>query len=223
MRAHILQHIWFEDGGAINEILLERGFEIGVTQFDKGDALAPIEGIDLLVIMGGFMSANDEDKYDWLKPEKAFIKRAIQNGVKTIGICLGAQLIASSLGAKVYKNAQKEIGWHKITAVSGSFLPDQALVFHWHGETFDLPNGAKRIASSAACANQAFTIGKHVVALQFHLETTPKSAKLLVENCRDELVEAPYIQSEREILNAPTENYKAIRLAAEAALDYLLG
>ncbi|MDR2152778.1 MAG: gamma-glutamyl-gamma-aminobutyrate hydrolase family protein [Helicobacteraceae bacterium] len=262
MKARILQHIWFEDGGTIVEILRDRSFEIDVTRFDMGEKPPPIEtlnAIDLLVIMGGFMSANDEDKYDWLKPEKELIKRAIDSGVKTLGICLGAQLIAASLGAKVYPNAQKEIGWHKVTAAPlspadqdlppsdrgdqtfaqnhnatapdnsslspvdrAAFLPHETLAFHWHGETFDLPRGAKLVASSAACKNQAFTIGRHVIALQFHLETTPNGAKLLVENCCDELIDAPYIQNESEILNAPSENYAALKRVMTAALDYLL-
>ncbi|MDR1912146.1 MAG: type 1 glutamine amidotransferase, partial [Helicobacteraceae bacterium] len=202
MRAHILQHIWFEDSGTIGEILRDRGYEISVTRFDKNETLPPLENIDVLIIMGGFMSANDEDKYVWIKGEKAFIKNAIESGVKTLGICLGAQLIASALGAKVYKNKQKEIGWYKIVAKNQSFLPREALVFQWHGETFDLPIGAKLLASSEACENQAFCFGKNTIALQFHLETTPRSAKLLCENCRDELINAPYIQSEERILSA---------------------
>jgi GMP synthase-like glutamine amidotransferase len=222
MRAHILQHIWFEDGGTIAEILQERGFEITVTRFDKDDNLPPIEGIDLLVIMGGFMSANDEDKYEWIKPEKVFIAQAAQSGVKTLGICLGAQLIAAAFGAKVYKNTQKEIGWHKITAFNNSFLPPEALVFQWHGETFDLPQGAKPIASSAACKNQGFALGKNAIALQFHLETTPNGAKALVENCRGELISAPYIQSESDILNAPCKNYESVKNITRDLLRYLL-
>jgi GMP synthase-like glutamine amidotransferase len=223
MRAHIFQHIWFEDSGSIAEILRERGFEIGVTRFDKNEPLPPLENIDLLVIMGGFMSANDENLFAWLKTEKVFIKNAIKKGVKVLGICLGAQLIASALGAKVYTNKQKEIGWHKITAKSELFLPKEPLVFHWHGETFDLPNGARLLASSAACENQAFAIGKNAIALQFHLETTPRSAKLLVENCRNELVQAPFIQSEEQILNAPLENYGAIERIMRDLITVLCG
>ncbi|MDR1451607.1 MAG: gamma-glutamyl-gamma-aminobutyrate hydrolase family protein [Helicobacteraceae bacterium] len=222
MKARILQHIWFEDCGTIAEALRDRGFEIAVTRFDDGDKLPPIEAIDLLVIMGGFMSANDEDMYDWLKAEKAFIKRAIETGVKTFGICLGAQLIASALGAKTYKNAQKEIGWHKITACGDSFLPPEALAFHWHGDTFDLPEGATLAASSAVCENQAFTIDDNVIAFQFHAEVTPSGVRLLIENCRDELIDAPYIQSEIDMLNAPTENYQNVRPIVNAALSYLL-
>jgi GMP synthase-like glutamine amidotransferase len=223
MRAHFLQHIWFEDGGTIVEILRDRGFEISSTQFDEDESLPlAVDDIDLLVVMGGFMSVNDEDEYPWLKTEKAFIGQAIEKGVKVLGICLGAQLIASALGAKVYKNAQKEIGWHKIYAKANSFLPEEALVFHWHGETFDLPNGAICLASSAACKNQAFISGDNVVALQFHLETTREGAKLLVENCRDELINAPYIQSPDEILNAPAENYQTIKKIMANLLSFLL-
>ncbi|GHV07927.1 amidotransferase [Campylobacterota bacterium] len=227
MRAHILQHIWFEDSGTIAELLQELGWTITVTQFDREGILPKsIDEIDLIVIMGGFMSVNDEDQFGWLGEEKQWIKNAIEAGKKVLGICLGAQLIASSLGAGVRKNPQKEIGWHAIAAsaeaVSRGLFPQTATVFHWHGESFDLPDEAVLLASSAACQNQAFAIGSSVIGLQFHLETTPKTAKLLVENCENELVNAPYIQSKEAILNCDAANYNAIRVMMSGLLGYLL-
>jgi GMP synthase-like glutamine amidotransferase len=142
-----------------------------------------------------------------------------------LGICLGAQLIASCLGARVYPNARKEIGWFPVEAVPAPAecfrLPAVSTVFHWHGETFDLPAGAHRIARSAACENQGFQLGARVIGLQFHLETTPASAAELIAHGREELVTAPYVQTEPEIVGAPPAAYAAINGMMHALLDYL--
>ena len=224
MRAHIIQHIWFEDSGTISEILKERGWVITVSQIDNGDQLPQtLENIDLLVIMGGFMSAYDEINYPFLRDEKMLIKMAAQQGIKTLGICLGAQLIASAFGANVYPNTHKEIGWLDIKSTQNCpFLPTKLTVFQWHGDTFDLPPSAELLASSEICKNQAFMINSSVIALQFHLEVTPKTVLQLVNNCREELIDAPYIQSEEVILNAPQENYANIKSIMSNLLDFLL-
>jgi GMP synthase-like glutamine amidotransferase len=171
------------------------------------------------------MSVNDEATLPWLVPEKRFIRAAIEHGTPVLGICLGAQLIASALGAKVYSNGDREIGWLDIEATATSAqtfrFPARTRVFHWHGETFDLPRGAVRLARSAACANQAFQLGGHVIGLQFHLETTPQSARELAANCRDELVEARYVQSEATILAEPATTYAQTNALMEQVLDHL--
>jgi GMP synthase-like glutamine amidotransferase len=177
--------------------------------------------------MGGPMSVNDEDDFPWLVSEKQFIREAINAGKPVLGICLGAQLIASAAGARVYRNSVKEIGWFPIYGTSSedgaifSFLPS-VKVFHWHGETFDLPSGATRLAKSDGCENQAFQIGKSVIGLQFHLETTPKAAREIVSHCRDELVPSRYIQTKEEILSAKRETYKSINQMMDSVLSFLL-
>lgn len=208
-----MRHIWFEDSGTISQILRRKGFAITSTSFDLNERLPDdYESIDFLIIMGGFMSVNDEDEFVWLKEEKRFIKMMIDRGKIILGICLGAQLIANILGAKIYKNKDKEIGWHEVTsATRNKFIPQKFLAFHWHGETFDLPEGALLLASSAACQHQAFLYGNRVLALQFHLETTEKTANLLSENCGDELTGGQFIFTRKQIQNAPSRYYQRLR------------
>jgi len=226
MRAHYLQHVPFEGLGSIESWLQNAGYEISNTQFFNSGILPGIDEIDLLVVMGGPMSVNDEPEHPWLVEEKKFIKSIIEAGKPVLGICLGAQLIANSMGGKVFSNSEKEIGWFPIEAVDPDSstvfrFPKEAVVFHWHGETFSLPAGAVQIAKSKGCNNQAFQIGGNVIGLQFHLETTPESAQAIVENCRDELVEGLYIQSEAEILSTPKERYSSINSLMGSILEYL--
>ncbi len=204
-----------------------RGATITYTRFFSGEVIPALDGIDLLVVMGGPMSVNDEATLPWLVAEKSAIREAVRDGIPLLGVCLGAQLIASALGARVYPNRTKEIGWHPISAVDGGAdtfrLPAECRVFQWHGETFDLPRGAVRIAASAACANQAFQLGRRVLALQFHLETTPATAEAMLVHCRDELVPAPCVQREHDIRAATTADYARINALAGEVLDYLVG
>lgn len=227
MRAHHLQHVPFEGLGSIEPWLQDAGYEISRTQFFNSRYLPDIGDIDLLVILGGPMSVNDEAKHPWLVKEKEYIRGAIESGKPVLGICLGAQLIANSLGGEVFASSEKEIGWFPIEAVnseSSSFFqfPKEIEVLHWHGETFSLPKDAVRIAKSKNCENQAFQIGGNVIGLQFHLETTPLSAQAIVENCRDELVEGEYIQSELKILSAPQKYYSSINRLMDKVLEYLV-
>jgi len=225
MKVHVLQHVHFEGMGSIESWLSERGAEIQFTRLFDSPILPDPEHPDLIVAMGGPMSVNDEADLPWLKQEKSFISTAIGAGKAVLGICLGAQLIASALGARVYPGPQKEIGWFDIESTSNSpdlfRFPTRATVFHWHGETFDLPPGASRLASSAGCENQAFQIGRRVMGLQFHLETTPQSAQSLIVNCRDELVDGLFIQSEEELRQIPAASYAGINSLMAEVLAYL--
>jgi len=225
MKVHVLQHVPFEGLGSIASWLLAKRASVSYTHFYAESALPKLNGIDLVIAMGGPMSVNDESTLPWLRMEKQFIRDAVVQGIPVLGVCLGAQLIANALGSRVYQNAQKEIGWFPIEATPGSAevfrFPDTCLVFHWHGETFDLPNGAVRLARSAACENQAFQVGKRVIGLQFHLETTPESSKSLLVNCKDELVHGPYIQTESQLRDAPGAAYREINTLMEKVLSYL--
>ncbi len=208
MRIHYLQHVFFEDLSSIDLILRVKGHELTATHLYEGEQLPSVKEIDWLIVMGGPMGIHDEAKYPWLNAEKLFIKKAIESNKIVLGICLGAQLIADALGARVYQNKHREIGWFNISrspelydTVLSEIIPDQMEVFHWHGDTFDIPQGAKAIAASEACQNQGFIINNRVAGFQFHLETTLQSAKALINNCRDELDKSQYVQTESEILS----------------------
>src|SRR5262249_47695751 len=136
-----------------------------------------LQEIDLVVVLGGPMNIYEEDKFPWLIAEKKFIRQAIEEKLAVLGLCLGSQLIADVLGAKIYPNDEKEIGWFPVEVTEAalkhrlfSHWPNFFTPFHWHGDTFDLPEGAIHLARSQACRNQAFLYQDRVVGLQFHLE-----------------------------------------------------
>jgi GMP synthase-like glutamine amidotransferase len=215
MRAHYLQHASFEGLGSIDPWLKSTGYEITVTKFYEATSLPNPDELDLLIVMGGPMSVNDEENFPWLRSEKHFIRHTIESGKAVLGICLGAQLIASALGESVYPNRRKEIGWFPVTGISHEDeslfrFPPSIEVFHWHGDTFDLPEDAVHLARSEACENQAFQYGDNVIGLQFHLETTPETARAIVSNCRTELLPSKFVQPETIILDQSPEKYEAI-------------
>lgn len=201
-------HVPFEGPGIIAQWAGEQGHSLHYTRFYENDPLPDPSAADLLVIMGGPMDVFDFHVHPWMEDEISWVKEFINTGKPVLGICLGAQIIATALGEEVYPGEHKEIGWHNLRFFPslGDYkictdLPDTRKVFHWHGDTFNIPEGAIRIAGSQAFPNQGFIYANQVVALQFHLEVTTESVKELVDNCRDELVEGPYIQSEKEILS----------------------
>jgi len=179
MRVAAFRHVPFEDLGLIRASLEERGISIEYADlFRPGAPVPDITQAAGLIFMGGPMSANDD--LPWLRQELQLISHAMDLRQPVLGVCLGAQLIAKALGARVYRNAVKEIGWFDIhlteagarDALFAGIGPVET-VFHWHGETFDLPPGAERLAWSEACRNQAFRAHANTYALQFHLEVTP--------------------------------------------------
>lgn len=227
MHAHYFQHVPFEGLGSIEPWLQAEGYEISSTKFFQSRELPDLDSIDMLIVMGGPMSVNDEEIYSWIVSEKDVIREAVESGKPTLGICLGAQFIASAMGAAVYQNSEKEIGWLPIQGISSTDdsvfrFPPLTTVFHWHGETYDLPPGATLLAQSPGCENQAFQIGKSTIGLQFHLETTPELTRDIVANCRDELVPSKYIQTERDILSATSTMYEEINNLMGDILSFLL-
>jgi GMP synthase (glutamine-hydrolysing) len=194
MKVHWLQHVPFEGLGCIASWLAENRHNVSCTQFWNDDTLPAAGEIDGLIVMGGPMGVYDEAVYPWLAEEKAFIKQIIEQNKPMLGICLGAQLIAEVLGAKVWKNDQREIGFFSVIG-DEFFFPAKFTAFHWHGDTFSIPEGAVHLASSEACGNQAFVYKNNVLALQFHLEITEDSLRELCENCSGEITEGPFIHT----------------------------
>ncbi len=148
MRVHVLQHVPFEGPGSIAAWLTARQEVVTTTRlFEAGAVLPPLSAFDVLIVLGGPMSANDEAALPWLRPEKRLLRKAIRSGKAVLGVCLWAQLMAAALGARVYPAQHKEIGWFPIQGCapqgSGFAFPATAEVFHWHGETFDLPDGGQ--------------------------------------------------------------------------------
>jgi GMP synthase-like glutamine amidotransferase len=156
--------------------------------YAPASAAPPLNEADALILMGGSMSANDG--LPFISCEIEYIRDAVRRGKPVLGVCLGAQLIAKALGARVYANSVREIGWAPVNftdaALRDSLFTGMAqaeVIFHWHAETFDLPAGAALLASSAACRNQAFRVGDRIYGLQFHLEVTPG---VIVEWCHED-------------------------------------
>lgn len=207
LRIHYFQHVPFEGLGSIEEWISSYGHTLTVTKFFESNSLPEISEIDWLIVMGGPMNVHDEKQFPWLAAEKKFIRQAVDAGKIVLGICLGSQLVSQALEAKVYQNKEKEIGWFDIElspdAQSYNLFSDSGRrlkVFHWHGDTFDLPENAIRLASSEGCKNQAYIYKNKVLALQFHLEPTLNSLKQMIDNGREELITGKYVQSEKEIL-----------------------
>ena len=184
---------------------------------------------DWLVVMGGPMNVYEELQYPWLAAEKAFIGRAIESNKMVLGICLGAQLIADVLGAGISANRQKEIGWFPVyrTALADRLpqvaaLEDAVECLHWHADRFELPPGAVHVARSDACDNQAFVYGQRVLGLQFHLEVTPEGLQALVQNCKNEITDGPFVQSAESMLANPQRFQRASR-TMNRLLDTMAG
>lgn len=229
MKLHYLQHVPFEGLGSIASWAKAHRAQISRTRLFAGEALPSADETDLLIVMGGPMGVYDERDYPWLVREKEFLKQAMDSGTRVLGVCLGAQLIADVLGARVYPNDHKEIGWFPIEDVQaannspiGKILSNAGKVFHWHGDTFDLPAGATHLARSRVCKNQAFSVGEQILALQFHLETTRNAARALIDNCGHEIVDAPYIQFPRAIL-ADQREFERINILMTECLDLFVG
>jgi len=169
-----IRHVAFEDAGTLEPVLKERG--IALDYLDAGvDDLTPAKDADLLLVLGGPIGIYEVDRYPFLKHELSVIEAAVKKGLPVIGICLGCQALAAVLAARVYPNRAKELGWDQMTLTEeGKASPlgviDGVPVLNWHGDTFDLPVGATRLASTAITPNQAFTYGPKVLALQFHVE-----------------------------------------------------
>lgn len=229
LRIRCLQHAPAEGPGAIAGWTEARGHHLASTHAYRGDPLPSTDDLDLLVVLGGAMGVHDTERFPWLADEKRLIGRAISEGKAVLGICLGSQLVADVLGARVHRAPEMEIGWFPVertaeAARSPLFagVPARMDAFHWHGDTFDLPAGAVHLARSAACEHQAFAYGDRVLALQFHLEMTPRIASALVRTDAEDLsCGGAYVQTAEEIISAEAR-FAAARPVLHAVLDRLI-
>ncbi len=209
MKIHAVIHGPSEGLGSIAGWALDRGHSVTETHLYRGESLPPLEAVDFAVVMGGAMNVHQHRDFPWLVSEKPWLAAAIASGKRVLGVCLGAQLIADVLGAKVTQNPVKEIGWFPVRMVArpgvlGEF-PAELSVFHWHGDTFEVPSGAVRVAESEACANQGFVVGDRVVALQFHIEVTPGTVAEFIAGGESELQPDRFVQSPETIRAGPPE------------------
>lgn len=171
----VIRHLCFEGLGTLAHELDRLGLRFDYLD-PPSDDLAGARDAEILIVMGGPISVNDGDRFPFLGDEIKAIRHRIDNRLPTLGICLGAQLIARAMGTSVVPMAAPEIGWRALTLTAGAQSSPlrhlTAPVLHWHGETFDLPPGTEALASTAACRNQAFAVGDHTLALQFHIEVS---------------------------------------------------
>ena len=228
MHIQVFQHVPFEGPAGIADWARSRGHSLALTHPYRGDPMPALEDFDRLVVMGGPMGIYDEDDHPWLAVEKDLLRAAVAAGKCIVGVCLGAQLLADVLGARVYRNPHREIGWLPIELtpegiadpVFGPLAPGLT-VYHWHGDTFPLPPGALHLARSAGCEHQAFLYGGRILGLQFHLETTAESLAALAHHCADEIVPGPYVQDAAAMLAAGPTHYARINAALFGILDRL--
>ena len=211
MRVVAFRHVPFEGLGHIQPILEERGIAIEFANLYQPEFQAPETATAAgLIFMGGPMSVNDGLPY--LQQEIELIRRAANSGQPVLGVCLGAQLAAKALGARVYRNPVSEIGWFDVRPTNAARqdplfrgIDDPETVFHWHNEAFDLPSGAALLACSERCPHQAFRAGSRIYGLQFHLEVTPE---MIDDWCRQDA----NCGDVRELDSLPDPNHNATRL-----------
>jgi GMP synthase (glutamine-hydrolysing) len=223
----IFQHDPFEDAGLFAEVLDKQRVSYRTVRLFHGEMPADDwQEIRALVILGGSMRVSDEDKYPFLHWEKRIIRAAIDEGIPILAVGLGAELLATALGAAVYDGPVKEIGWHSISLLPHGqadrflgYLSESATVFQWHGGGFDLPRGAVRLASSLNYNNQAFRVGKSIYGLQFHLEVTARMIERWVYERGKDSAWAPYILPDKILegiqIYAPTLNFYAEKFFSE--------
>ena len=184
MRVLVLQHIACEHPGVFSDVIRERGVESVAIELDRGQELPAWREFDAVLVMGGPMGAGDDADHPWLATERRLVREAVVAGRPFLGVCLGAQVLAASLGARVYPAERPEVGLLEVELTAEgrtdplfAGLGERLVSLQWHGDTFDLPAGAVRLAHSAEVANQAFRAGERAYGVQFHLEVTGEMAR----------------------------------------------
>jgi GMP synthase-like glutamine amidotransferase len=228
MRVHWFQHVEFEGLGLIEPWMRTRGHSLSATRWWAGEtAGADADAAEWLIVMGGPMNIYQHRDHPWLVAEKAALAAALGRGARVLGVCLGAQLLADALGGKVFQNAAREIGWWPVHAVDAGVATDEPYrfpaelpVLHWHGDTFTLPPGARRLAASAACAQQAFAWSPRALGLQFHLEMDAAALGRISQACASELTpHEVWVQSAAALLLGERSHGPAARAFLHTLLE----
>lgn len=223
MRILVLQHVESEGPGTISDWAKARGHELNTLGYFRKDSTPGINDFDAVIILGGPMSIYDEAEFPWLREEKDFIRQAIEAEKMLLGICLGSQLLADSLGAKVFPNDEKEIGWFPIRIAERGKLFDstgELMTFHWHGDTFEQPPSAKVLASSSATKIQVFQQGENILGLQCHFEINPELGEAMIACGESELADkGKYVQSAAEIRDGFGRHQAAVKDGLFSVLD----
>jgi GMP synthase (glutamine-hydrolysing) len=224
-----IRHVAFEDLGVFEGVLSDHGFDVRYVEAGVADlAAADPAGAELLIILGGPIGVYEEPIYPFLGDEIRIVAERLKSGKPLLGVCLGAQLIARAAGAKVYPGTGKEIGFIPVTLTAegqssclAALGGAEHMALHWHGDTFDLPAGAVRLASTPVTANQAFSLGPNVLALQFHMEADPRTLETWLIGHTGELngakIDIPALRAEI------ARRGPAVAAAGAKALDLWLG
>jgi len=235
-RAVVLQHTEFEGPGRIGEALTARGCELHVVHVHRGQPVpADIGPTDVLVVMGGPMSVGDNERHPFLVAELALLRKRLELDAPTLGVCLGAQLLANAAGAAVYPmtpdrgfDRRYELGWapvlfhpiKKFGLLTG--IPLEAVFLHWHGDTFDLPEGARLLASTAACRNQAFQLKQRLYGLQFHCEVALSQVEAMARADAEWIVRANGEGAVERLIGETRKYTEAFRPVADHLIDNVL-
>src|SRR3989338_10635676 len=229
-KAIVFRHVPHEGLGLVEEFFHRHSIQIDYQDlFVNRDFSVRPDDYEMIVSMGGPMNVDEIEKYPFLEQERSFIQKAVQLEKPVLGICLGAQMVARSLGARVYPGGRKEIGWFpihlsafgKTDSVFRYVTDSKPMVFHWHGDTFDLPKGAVLLSSSDLFQHQAFRYGNHVYAFQFHIEVTPEMVKDWVLKGSEELESVKSYVSRQAILDGIGRYAASLRHLANSVFQGL--
>lgn len=226
----VVQHVPHENPGIIGPAVERGGYRADYIRVYETHAMPrTIEGYSALIVLGGPMGVYEQETYPFIKGELKLIESALKTNTPALGVCLGAQMMAKAAGAKVYKGKSKEIGWYGVSLTEEGVddrlfmgLSDEFTVFQWHGDTFDIPGNASRIASSELFENQVVRIGSRAYGIQFHLEVTEKMIKEWIEVNRDELKGLKGVIDPKKIIRETAENITGLHAYGRTVIERFL-